>query len=201
MLFIHQLHCSFNNLRKEQITGKYTKSDHRNRPNVVTVGDSIIKHIVPAKLRQGLKSRVIFRTFPGAKIEDIYETLYLQPTLKAKPTHLIVHVGTNGLDGKSPEEITKNISELGEAAIEQVPDLKLSISEIITRSDCEDNDQKVQQVTRPVESTCYLQSWEFIKLLNINKSHLNQGGLHLNRRGTTVLAHNLKHCIRTYELN
>ena len=103
--------------------------------------------------------------------------------------------------GNRPEEITQNISELGKAAIEQVPGLKLSISEIITRSDREDNDQKVQQVNRLVESTCYLQSWEFIKHPNINKSHLNQGGLHLNRRGTTVPAQNFKYCIRTYELN
>ena len=114
----------------------------------------MIKDIVPAKLRQGLKSRVIFRTFPGAKIEDMKH--YLQPTLKAKPTHLIVHVGTNDLEGKSPEETIQNILELGKAAIEQVPGLKLSLSEIITRSDREDNDQKVQQVNRLVQSTCYL---------------------------------------------
>ena len=67
---------------------------------------------------------------------------------------------------------------MGKAAIEQVPGLKLSISEITTRSGCEDNDQKVQQVNRLVKLTCYLQSWEFVKHLNINKSHLNQGGLH-----------------------
>jgi outer membrane murein-binding lipoprotein Lpp len=175
------------------------RTDHRNRPNVVIVGDSMIKHIEPAKLRQGLKSGVTFRTFAGAKTEDM--KYYLQPTLKAKPSHLILHVGTNDLSGKSPEEIAQNISELGKAATEQVPGLKLSISEIITRSDREDNDQKVQQVNTLVESTCYLQSWEFVKHSNINKSHLNQGGLHLNRRGTAVLAQNFKHCIRTSETN
>ena len=158
----------------------------------------MIKPIVPAKLRQGHKSGVIFRTFPGAKTEHMKH--YLQPTLNAKPTHLIVHVGANDLDGKSPEEIVQNISELEKAAIEQVPGLKLSKSEIITRPDREDNDLKVQQVNRLVESTCYLQSWELIKHSNINRSHLNQGGLHLNRRGTIVLAQNLKHFIKTYEL-
>ncbi|CAB4040476.1 unnamed protein product, partial [Paramuricea clavata] len=116
------------------------RTDHRNCPNVVIVGDSMIKHIEPAKLRQGLKSGVTFRTFAGAKTEDM--KYYLQPTLKAKPSHLILHVGTNDLSGKSPEEIAQNISELGKAATEQVPGLKLSISEIITRSDREDNDQK-----------------------------------------------------------
>ncbi len=97
---------------------------------------------------------------------------------------------------ESPEKIVQNISELGQAAIEQVPDLKLSISEIITRSDREDYDQKVQQVNRLVELTCHRESWGFIKHSNIKKSHLTQSGLHLNRRGTAVLAQNLKHCVK-----
>ena len=57
------------------------RTDDRNRPNIVVVGDSIIKHIEPAKLRQELKSRLTFRTFSGANTEDMKH--YLQPTLKA----------------------------------------------------------------------------------------------------------------------
>ena len=126
---------------------------------------------------------------------------YLQPTLKAKPSHLIIHVGTNDLYGKSPDEIAQDIAELGKTATKQVPGLKLYISELITRSDGEDYDMKVQYTNKLLETTCRKQSWQFIKHSNINKSHLNQGGLHLNRRGTAVLAQNIKHCIQTSEKN
>ena len=175
------------------------RTDDRNRPNIVVVGDSIIKHIEPAKLRQGLKSRLTFRTFSGANTEDMKH--YLQPTLKAKPSHLIIHVGTNDLYGKLPDEIAQDIAELGKTATKQVPGLKLYISELITRSDGEDYDKKVQYINKLLETTCRNQSWQFIKHSNINKSHLNQGGLHLNRRGTAVLAQNIKHCIQTSEKN
>ena len=159
----------------------------------------MIKHLEPAKFRRGLKSGITFRTFSGAKTDDMKH--YLQPTLNAKPNHLIIHVGTNDINGKSPEKIVQNISELGKAAIEQVPGLQLSISEIITRSDREDYDQKVQKVNRLVELTCHRESWGFIKHSNIKKSHLNQSGLHLNRRGTAVLAENFKHYVKSHELS
>ena len=65
----------------------------------------------------------------------------------------------------------------------------------------EDYDKKVQYTNKLLETTCRKQLWQFIKHSNINKSHLNQGGLHLNRRGTAVLAQNIKHCIQTLEKN
>ena len=91
--------------------------------------------------------------------------------------------------------MAKNISELGKAAIKQVPGLKLSIS------DRKDYDQKVQKVNRFVELTCHRESWGFIKHSNIKKSHLNKSGLHLNRRGTAVLAKHFKHCTKSYKLS
>ena len=60
------------------------QTDHQNCPNVVIVEDSMIKHLEPAKLDKGLRvDRVTFRTFAGAKTEDMKH--YLQPTLRARP--------------------------------------------------------------------------------------------------------------------
>ena len=53
-----------------------------------------------------------------------------------------------------------------------------------------------------LETICRKQPWQFITHSNItNNSHLNQSGLHLNRRGTAVLAQNIKHCIQAFEQN
>ena len=83
-----------------QQTKQQTVDRIRNHPHLVVVGDSVIKRIERAKFRQGLiKSRLTSRTFSGVKTDDMKH--YLQPTLKAKPPHLIINVGTNDLYGKS----------------------------------------------------------------------------------------------------
>ena len=87
------------------------QSDHRQCLNLVIVGDSMIKHIVPGKLHQWLKTGFIFRTFPEGKKE--YMKHYLQPTLKAKLANLIVRVGTNDLDRESPEETAQVFQSWG----------------------------------------------------------------------------------------
>ena len=51
---------------------------------------------------------------------------YLQPTLKAKPSHLIIHVGTNDLYEKFPDEIAQDNAELGKTATKQVPGTDLN---------------------------------------------------------------------------
>ena len=85
------------------------------------------------------------------------------PRICVPRSHLIIHVGTNDLYGKSPDEIAQDIAELGKTATKQVPGLKLYISELITRSDREDYDKKVQYTNKLLETTCRKQLWQFIK--------------------------------------
>ena len=65
----------------------------------------MIKHLEPAKFRRELKSGITFRTFSGAKTDDMKH--YLQPTLNAKPNHLIIYVGTNDINGITREDCPK----------------------------------------------------------------------------------------------
>ena len=77
--------------------------------------------------------------------------------------HLIIHVGTNDLYGKSPDDVAQDIAELGKAATEQVPGLKLCMSGVITRSDREDYDKKVQNTNKLLEMGCRKQLWSSLR--------------------------------------
>ena len=142
---------------------------------------STTTYLNPVKIRRGLKTRVTVRTFPGANIEDLY--YYLKPALKSKPEHLILPVGTNDLKDKSPKTICKSIADLGDQITKHYANTKLTISEIIARSDQPEMDNKVGQTNTLLAKVCSDNAWDLIKHHNIKKKHLNQYGVHLNKIG------------------
>ncbi|CAB4001610.1 Transposon Ty3-G Gag-Pol poly [Paramuricea clavata] len=70
----------------------------------------------------------------AAIVEDM--THYIKPTLASNPAEVIVHIGTNDLKYKSPRTLLKMVDNLGEMITES-KDVKLTLSEIITRCDDE----------------------------------------------------------------
>ena len=61
-----------------------------------------------------------------------------------KPTHLIIHVGTNDLSGKLPDNSPVKILQNWGKQQALKSEIKLCISEVITRSDGQEHDKKVQ---------------------------------------------------------
>ena len=91
------------------------------------------------------------KTFLGAHVEDMSH--YVKPTLTTNPAEVILHIGTNDLKKKSPSTLLKSVDDLGEM-ITQNTDIKLTLSEIITRSDDESLADKVNLYNELLANLC-----------------------------------------------
>jgi hypothetical protein len=78
-------------------------SKTKTRSRVAVLGDSMIKHINPRQLQNGVKPKNAVKTFPGATIADMSH--YAKPTLSTAPDEIILHIGTNDLKAKTPEAV------------------------------------------------------------------------------------------------
>ena len=167
----------------------------KTRPRVVSLGDSMIKHINPRQLQNGVKPKIAVKAFPGATIPDMSH--YAKPTLSTAPDAIILHISTNDLKAKTPEAIVNAAADIGESITQQNKDIKVTFSEIITRADDESLTRKVNLYNSLLAKLCIERNWKLISNNNINKSNLNSYGLHLNKNGTSILAKNFKNFLNT----
>ena len=130
-------------------------------------------------------------TFPGAGIDDMFH--YVRPTVSTRPDEILLHIGTNDLKNKSPETFARSVVNLGNSIKRENNEIKLTLSSIINRSDDAFLEEKVKQYNELLVDLCSTNKWDLIDNNNINHSHLNNYGLHLNRKGTGALAKNIKH--------
>ena len=122
---------------------------------------------------------------------------YAKPTLSTAPDEIILHIGTNDLKAKTPEAVVDAATDLGESITQENKDIKVTFSEIITRADDESLTRKVNLYNSFLAKVCIERNWKLISNNNINKSHLNSYGLHLNKNGTSIIAKNFKHFLNT----
>ena len=66
------------------------------------------------------------RNFPGANVEDMRHKL--MSIIKKKPSHLIIHAGTNDAKRFTSREILNQLLNLKKIVTDQVPDCKVKIS-------------------------------------------------------------------------
>ena len=126
---------------------------------------------------------------PGATTVDICD--YIKPELCQKPDIVIVHFGTNDIPNnintfKKTQKLVKQIEENNQENIPQIV-----ISSIIKRYD-QDYNGEIESINDKLQRFCTSKGFSFIDNNNINKSCLNKGKLHLNRRGSSFLANNFK---------
>ncbi|CAB4027463.1 Scavenger receptor cysteine-rich type 1 M130 [Paramuricea clavata] len=76
---------------------------------ITILGDSMIKMIKPPKLSRSIGEKVNIKTFPGATINNMNH--YIQPTMKKQPKLVILHVGTNDIQRKEPDEIVPKVCQ------------------------------------------------------------------------------------------
>lgn len=124
----------------------------------------------------------------GAVVEDLKD--YINPILRRKPDNIILHIGTNNLKRDKPNEIADKIVEIAETIEENLPDCKIAISKLITRSDSLILEQARKDVNKHLRTFCNQRSWSYIKH-DITSQDLNKRGLHLNKRGIGVFAKTL----------
>ena len=115
---------------------------------------------------------------------------YMIPSLSRKPDQVVIHVGTNDLKHvKDTRNLANNIIDLANNAAGSEK-RKVLVSGIICRCDSSLNN-KINEVNNLLKSSCQRHSWSFIDNSNILSNHLNEDGIHLNRKGTSILVKNI----------
>ena len=159
------------------VTHKWSKN------TTLIVGDSMIAGVNETMISR--KGRVVkVRPFSGATIEDMYD--YLKPILKKCPDNIILHVGTNNAAREPPRVVFDKLLSLKSFIEKTLPNCKISISNLIKRTD---NNEAAKTVDKVNELLFTLQL-DIVDNNNITKNELSRKGLHLNDIGYGKLAVN-----------
>ena len=75
----------------EQRVKSEPKPTKQRQPDIVILGDSMLKHLNLRTIQQGIDQKVSIKTFPGAGVDEM--THCVKPTLQKKPKHIILHIG------------------------------------------------------------------------------------------------------------
>ena len=159
------------------------------RNTIVIAGGSIINGVFEDRLRR--RNHVVkVRNFPGVNVEDMRHNLI--PLIRKKPSHLIIHAGTNDAKNFTSREILDQLLNLKKFVSEQVPDCKVIISTPTVRSDDGKAGLTVSQLTNHLRQL----KTDIVDNTNITSRHIGIKGLHLNFSGTTQLAKNFANIIK-----
>ena len=165
----------------------------KNKRSITIIGDSMVKGIQPFKMRRILpnKENLYIKSFPGAKIEDMYD--YIKPSMKYEPDLVILHCGTNNLhEDKLPQKIAADLINLATSMKTDKNDVM--ISSVTLRTDnLEEKGKLVNDYLKIKSSQVGL---GFIDNSNLKQAHFNTKGIHLNVKGSEALAHNFINAIK-----
>ena len=93
-------------------------------------------------------TKVIIRSFPGARVRDMY--YYAHPILEEtpKPCHVVLHIGTNDLPDKSSQEFAEEIVDLARSIENKYPGATVCLSNLTFRRYSEVASKKVSEVNK-----------------------------------------------------
>ena len=163
------------------------KQNNTSSKLVIILGDSMIKHTNGWEIARKLKAncKVYAKSFPGATTQCMMD--YMKPSIRAKPDHIILYVGTNELQSNAtPSEIAEKVTSL--ASEIKCNKCEVSISAIVITTDKPDLKKKGIEVNNALKNMCEEKN---IFLIDHSKklkaSHLNSSRLHLNRKRDQIL--------------
>ena len=146
--------------------------------SVMILGDSMVKHSNGYEISRELSS----------KGKVYVRSVYLKLSLRKKPDHFILPVGTNYLNSERyPDLIAKSITDYAASLKNENHDA--SISNIIVHIDNLELREKALTVNKEFSEICRERNLYLIdKSKKIKQQHLNKGKLHLNQNGVRVLS-------------
>ena len=147
----------------------------------------MIKNIQGTRLGKAVGHRVVVKSFSGATTKAMKD--YLKPNLELSPDQVILHVGTNDLKSKEPQQVAGSVVDLARQ-IENSSDATVIISELVQRRD--GFNEAVKTVNKQLKFYCRQNGWKFIQHQNISEKELNKGGLHLNFKGNQQFFENFQ---------
>ena len=167
------------------------KKSNKQKRYVAIIGDSIIKE-VKGHLLTSDEDKVVVKSFPGATTKQMYD--YANPTLDMKPDSLIIHVGTNDLRLlENDNEVVDNIMNLVLHCYNK-SEIPIVVSSLTHREDR--FKERIKVVNEELKTRCEQRNIGYIDNNNIGRYHLNRSKLHLNSKGSSMLARNFKNIIK-----
>ena len=178
----------------ESVYSKHDGKSKFKKKVTVIAGDSIIKHLQGWRLSD-TNNHVVVKSFSVATIEDMED--YLKPVIRKEPESIVLHIGTNDLNKLSPKQAADSITNLGIQINEESPNTTIVICSILLRTDKPNLATKATEANKLLTAICSKNKWKFVNHQSINQSCLNSRGLHLNRKGSSIVADNLRKLICT----
>ena len=111
---------------------------------------------------------------------------YINPIIAKKPNHVTLHCGTNDLKDSNPEDIAEKIKDLAIKVTKN--EINCTVSSLIMRINRDLNEKKLL-TNKKLKTLLASEKINFITQNSITQTHLNRGGLHLNKRGDAALAY------------
>jgi hypothetical protein len=99
---------------------------------IVIIGDSIIKHIIPKKISSRNVTKI---TFPGKTADEMSNQLD-KIKLKSTPSHIIIHALTNNLPVDTAETGAVKVGQLASNLKTKFTTSRIGISSIIIHLVC-----------------------------------------------------------------
>ena len=103
------------------------------------------------------------------------------------PSHVILHCGTNNLPTDEPNICAKKLENLCLKVQSKFPNACIGVSLITYRKDIKLG-KKIEEVNNKIKDMCSQHGYNIISNNNINETCLNNSKLHLNPKGTALLA-------------
>ena len=162
----------------------------------VILGDSIIQNLQGSKLGKEINQQVVVKSFSGATTQDMKS--YIQPTINNAPDRICLHIGTNDLKSKAPNDITNGIVDLAKT-VQSTCGAEVVLSELTTCKDA--HKESVKSVNKLLIKYSKQHYWSLVHHSNITEKVLNRGGLHLTKQGNELLYKNFASRLVAKEAN
>ena len=156
------------------------------KETVLIMGDSMLHGIDERRMsKNGL---VKVRCFPGATVADL-KNFYMQPLLSKKPSHVIIHVGTNDAANKdsTADSILNGLLDLKKDIEVKLPNVTVMILTPMKRTDQPSAGKIIEQLNKKIRSL----RLSTVDNNNISQKEIGCKGLHLNDKGVSKFASNL----------
>lgn len=175
-------------------SSEQTRKSKQSKATTVIVGDSMISKLDGWKMSTAT-NKVIVKPFSGATSTDMLD--YIKPIIRKEPDEVILHVGTNDLaSSKEPKDIAENIVKVCQNIEDELPNVRINISEIIFRKDSADIDKIRMEVNKKLKAFCKSRDWKVISH-SFAAEDLNPKGIHLNKKGISNLAGTLNNYLKS----
>ena len=161
--------------------------------SVLIIGDSLIKNIDSQKLT---KKTVDKRMYSGKTSDQIcheVDSIHID----VKPSHVIIHSGTNNLPSDSVESCVSKTENLALKIRNKFQSSKIGISSLTHREDISVS-TKLSEVNGKLKEMSTRNGFHFIDNSHIDGSCLNGSKLHLNSKGSAYLATSFMLCRSVY---